>query len=247
MEAKKTAVKQPANAEEEKERDPFDVLVHLNVNDHVEKKNTGKATLSYLSWPWAWQEVRSRYPDVTYDIMRNAEGFPYFYDQALGIMVYTTVTIRGETRMMWLPVMDGSNNAMKFEPYEIPTKFGPKQVAAATMFDINKTIMRCLVKNLAMFGLGLYIYSGEDMPDESDDEKMAKLEAEQQKQAKLKELIMSIDKKAIQLTKSLATADKAQFCDEVIVPIIGQKNYKTCSDPDKLQTLLDKLEKMTGE
>jgi len=66
---------------------------------------------------------------------------------------------------MWLPVMDGANKAMKATAYTYTTKYGEKNVEAATMFDINKTIMRCLTKNLAMFGLGLYIYAGEDLPE----------------------------------------------------------------------------------
>jgi hypothetical protein len=66
---------------------------------------------------------------------------------------------------MWLPVMDGANQAMKHESYEYSTRYGVKTVDAATMFDINKTLMRCLTKNLAMFGLGLYIFAGEDLPD----------------------------------------------------------------------------------
>jgi hypothetical protein len=66
---------------------------------------------------------------------------------------------------MWLPVMDGKNKAMKREAYKYMTKFGEKSVEAFTMFDVNKAIMRCLTKNLAMFGLGLYIYAGEDLPE----------------------------------------------------------------------------------
>jgi hypothetical protein len=66
---------------------------------------------------------------------------------------------------MWLPVMDGKNKSMKKTAYSYSTRFGDKQVDAATTFDINKTIMRCLVKNLAMFGLGIYIYAGEDLPE----------------------------------------------------------------------------------
>jgi len=66
---------------------------------------------------------------------------------------------------MWLPVMDGANKAMKNAPYSYTTRYGEKTVEAASMFDINKTLMRCLVKNLAMFGMGIYIYAGEDLPD----------------------------------------------------------------------------------
>jgi NH3-dependent NAD+ synthetase len=80
-------------------------------------------------------------------------------------MVITQVNINGETLEMWLPVMDGANKAMMNTPYTYKTKYGDKTVDAATMFDINKTLMRCLVKNLAMFGLGLYIYAGEDLPE----------------------------------------------------------------------------------
>jgi NH3-dependent NAD+ synthetase len=61
--------------------------------------------------------------------------------------------------------MDGKNKSMKKVPYTYSTKYGDKTVEAATTFDINKTIMRCLVKNLAMFGLGIYIYAGEDLPE----------------------------------------------------------------------------------
>ncbi len=80
-------------------------------------------------------------------------------------MCHTTVTIEGETLEMWLPVMDGKNKSMKKTAYSYSTRYGDKTVEAATTFDINKTIMRCLVKNLAMFGLGIYIYAGEDLPE----------------------------------------------------------------------------------
>jgi hypothetical protein len=80
-------------------------------------------------------------------------------------MCHTTVTIEDETLEMWLPVMDGANKSMKKTAYTYSTRYGDKTVEAATTFDINKTIMRCLVKNLAMFGLGIYIYAGEDLPE----------------------------------------------------------------------------------
>ena len=73
---------------------------------------------------------------------------------------------------MWLPVMDSYNNAMRFEPYNAVKLNGQTQrVNAATMWDVNKTAMRCLTKNLAMFGLGLYIYAGEDLPEDVKAEK----------------------------------------------------------------------------
>ena len=132
----------------------FEKLSAINVNDHVEKKKD----LTYLSWAWAWSETKRNCPDATYSIG------PTEYDEALGFMCHTYVTIEGETLEMWLPVMDGANKSMKKVSYTYSTRFGDKSVEAATTFDINKTIMRCLVKNLAMFGLGIYIYAGEDLP-----------------------------------------------------------------------------------
>ena len=142
----------------------INTLNGINVNEHKEEKNG----LSYLSWVWAWAEVKKNYPDAVYSI-EKFNGLPYVYDENTGYMVYTTVTIEGITHEMWLPVMDGANKAMKAKPYTYTVKrYGKeeaKTVAAATMFDVNKAIMRCLVKNLAMFGLGLYIYAGEDLPE----------------------------------------------------------------------------------
>jgi len=146
----------------EQTKSTFDVLSAINVNDKVEKKSN----LTYLSWAWAWSEVKKAYPDATYRIVVDeTTSKPYFYDENLGYMVITQVNINGETLEMWLPVMDGANKAMMNTPYTYKTKYGDKTVDAATMFDINKTLMRCLVKNLAMFGLGLYIYAGEDLPE----------------------------------------------------------------------------------
>ena len=91
-------------------------------------------------------------------------------------MVFTEVTVDDVTHQMWLPVMDSKNKAMKLEPYtysvwnNFKKAFEEKTVQAASMFDINKTLMRCLVKNLAMFGLGLYIFQGDDLPEKSTDD-----------------------------------------------------------------------------
>ena len=135
----------------------FEKLSAINVNEKTEKKGN----LTYLSWAWAWAEVKKIYPDATYNIRKfGEEQKPYLEDSHTGYMCFTDVTIEGLTHEMWLPVMDYKNKA-------IP-------VGQATMFDINKTIMRCLVKNLAMFGLGLYIYSGEDLPEDDKNEEANK-------------------------------------------------------------------------
>lgn len=161
----------------------FETLNAINVNEHVEKKKTNENNpdgsekyLSYLSWVWAWGQVKQHYPDASYEV-RHWGDKPYLNDDQLGIMVETSVTINGETISMWLPVMNGNNKAMKATAYTYKTKYGDKAVDAATMFDVNKAIMRCLAKNIAMFGLGLYIYAGEDLPDEEAKQAKSDLEA----------------------------------------------------------------------
>lgn len=164
----------------------FNSLYSLDLNDKLEKRDNDK--LSYLSWANAWAEFKVAYPSATYGIIKNPEtNLPYFSDPNIGIMVYTEITVEGLTHEMWLPVMNGANKAMKETPYTYQVwdsyqkKHVEKIVQAATMFDINKSIMRCLVKNLAMFGLGLYIYAGEDIPERLADEPTANENAKARK------------------------------------------------------------------
>lgn len=168
----------------------FEQLNSIDVNDHTEQKNG----LTYLSWAWAWSELKKKYPDASYTIERfGEEKKPYLYDKDLGYMVFTSMTIGGLTHEMWLPVMDSANKAMKNEPYTYDTKWKKGlKVEPATMFDINKTIMRCLVKNISMFGLGLYIYAGEDLPEEQGTETKApgkKVDVKDEIGKRLKKLI----------------------------------------------------------
>lgn len=146
----------------------FEAAYSLNVNDKCEKKEN----LTYLSWAYAWAEFKKIYPSATYRVIKNpTTNLPYFEDESTGLIVYTEVTAEGITHEMWLPVMNSANRAMKSQPYQYQTynkqtrQYEAKNVDAASMFDVNKAIMRCLVKNLAMFGIGLYIYAGEDLPE----------------------------------------------------------------------------------
>lgn len=148
----------------------FIKLNEINVNSKTEKKND----LTYLSWTYAVQEISKKCSDFMYDIemFPDKDGVlkPYTYDELLGYMVYTHVTINGTTKRMWLPVQDSHNLSMKDHPYKVKFKTYEVEVAPASMNDINKSLMRCLVKNIAMFGLGLYIYAGEDMPTSEREE-----------------------------------------------------------------------------
>ncbi len=173
------------------EQNYFLELNKINVNDKTEKKNG----LTYLSWAWAWGEFKKIVPDAIYEIKKfkndmTGQVLPYIYDENLGYMVFTSVTANDLTHEMWLPVMDGANKSMLSSPYTYKTKYGEKTVEAATMFDINKTIMRCLTKNLAMFGLGLYIYAGEDLPEtETETKKQATKKPELATEKQIAELI----------------------------------------------------------
>lgn len=129
----------------------FDTLNEINVNEHTEKKNN----LTYLSWAWAWAEVKKKYPLATYTIYENKDGWNYFTDGKTA-WVKTGVTIEGLEHIEYLPVMDYKNQSIPLE--------------RITSFDVNKAIQRSLTKAVARHGLGLYIYAGEDLPENASDE-----------------------------------------------------------------------------
>ena len=162
----------------------FDELYKINLNDKVEKKDN----LTYLSWSEAWKAFKEVYPSATYRVISNPDTkLPYFVDPNVGIMVFTEVTADELTYQMFLPVMNSANKAMKLQPYNYQVwdkrnnRYVERTCEAATAFDINKSIMRCLVKNLAMYGLGLYIYQGEDIPNDTNEESNATTTAEPKK------------------------------------------------------------------
>lgn len=166
--------------ETHKELTFFEKLRKINVNENTKNKNG----MTYLPWAYAWDEFKKICPDATYEILKNVDGLPFFENKC-GVMVFTKITGNGQTYEMWLPVLNSANDPMKAEPYSYTitrkNKYTgkletiEKHVDAFTMFDVNTAIMRCFVKNIAMFGLGLYIYSGEDLPaDENDGPKTVK-------------------------------------------------------------------------
>lgn len=141
------------------------------------KQVTEKRTaFTYVSWSDAWESFKKIYPLATYEIVKF-DGLPYKDCNNKGVIVYTTVTADGLTYEMFLPVLDGANKPMKNEPYKYEgnawingqKKTIEKTCDAYDIFDINKAIMRCLTKNLAMFGIGLYVYQGEDLPEVASD------------------------------------------------------------------------------
>lgn len=124
----------------------FNTLNAINVNEHTESKNG----LTYLSWAWAWAEIKKHFPTATYTIYENENGWNYHTDGKT-CWVKTGVTINGLEHIEYLPVMDYKNKSISAD--------------VVTSFDVNKAIQRSLTKACARHGLGLYIYAGEDLPD----------------------------------------------------------------------------------
>ncbi len=128
-------------------------LLKINVNDHTERKNG----LTYLSWAWAWAEVLKIDPQATWAPMFNGpqgSESPWFSLPDGSMLVGVSVCIKGHAKQCMLPVMDHRNKAIK----------------NPDAFAVNTALMRCLAKCIAMHGLGLYIYAGEDLP-ETDEQK----------------------------------------------------------------------------
>ena len=133
------------------EKNYFITLNEIDVSKKTEKKNG----LTYLSWAWAWGELKKIHPDATYTIYETPEGCFYFTDGRT-CWVKTGVTVNGIEHIEYLPVMDYRNKSI------------PKD--QVTSFDVNKTIQRSLTKAVARHGLGLYIYAGEDLPGTKEEE-----------------------------------------------------------------------------
>lgn len=123
----------------------YETLSKVDVSSHIEKKNG----LSYVSWAWAWHEIKKRYPAAYYTIYENADGWNYHTDGKTA-WVKTGVTIDDLEHIEYLPVMDYKNKSIKVEDI--------------TSFDVNKTIQRSLTKACARHGLGLSVYASEDLP-----------------------------------------------------------------------------------
>ncbi len=202
----------------EKEKSVFQKLYDIDATDRMLQKQN----LSYLPWATAYSEVMKEFPEMTYEIVKYGEEQLPYLNTPLGLMVTTKVTINGITREMCLPVMDSNNKSMKDVEYTYTVKSGERTVAPATMFDVNKSIMRCLAKNLAMFGLGLHLWTKEELPE-------SMLEAD-----KLRKEIDDIAIKKCALSEE-AKAKVGQLCKEADKEANG--NYKLIEDVEVLKSL----------
>ena len=202
---------------------PFEILSAIDVNEHIEKKNG----LSYLSWAWAYTEVKKRYPESFATIYEGENGNLYHTDgktcwvKAGFTLVYTDKdgNRKEQETIEYLPVMDMRNQSIPLEK--------------VTSMDANKAIQRCVTKAIARHGLGLYIYAGEDMPEEAVNNKKV-----------ADELVKACDTEFVRITKAMTTDQKKLFCIEKISPVIGSPNYKVCQDTQKLTKLLETFKQL---
>ena len=180
----------------------FIELNAINVSDKIEKKNG----LSYLSWAYAWGELKKLHPDANYTIYENKDGWNYFTDGKT-CWVKTGVSVNGLEHIEYLPVMDFKNKSIPLE--------------AITSFEVNKTIQRSLTKAVARHGLGLYVYAGEDLPE---DNKVAVVEKPNLKQSTLNAMeLFSID--INELAKYLKKG-VGELTDEEVMANVERKRAK---------------------
>lgn len=194
----------------------FEILNGIDVSDKVEKKGG----LSYLSWAWAWGELKKKHPEATYTIYENENGWNYHTDGSTA-WVKTGVTVNGIEHIEYLPVMDFKNKS-------IP-------LGNVTSTDVNKTIQRSLTKAIARHGLGLYIYAGEDLPDE------AKAEADAKKAEVGKEKIGAAKAAAL-----LSVLNKNEIKVEKIYELYKAKDLKELTE-EKHANIMANLEKIKAK
>ena len=166
----------------------FETLNAINVNDKTEEKNG----LTYLSWAWAWQEVKRVDPKAYYTIYENADGWFYHTDGKTA-WVKTGVTVDGLEHIEYLPVMDFRNKSISAENI--------------TSFDVNKAIQRSLTKACARHGLGLYIYAGEDLPDTERPKPMT----DDEKKAEIKRLLQETNSDTVKFLLAVSRHYKKEF------------------------------------
>lgn len=126
----------------------FAELYAVNVSEKIEKKNN----LSYLSWAWAWAELKKRHPDAISTVYENKDGWIYHTDGKTA-WVKTGVTVNGIEHIEYLPIMNYQNKSIPLD--------------SITSYDVNKAIQRSMTKAIGRHGIGLSIYAGEDLPEDT--------------------------------------------------------------------------------
>ena len=188
------------------EKNYFAELNAINVSDKIEKKNG----LSYLSWAWAWGELKKLHPDATYTVYENKDGWLYHTDGRT-CWVKTGVTVNGIENIEYLPVMDFRNNSIPADKI--------------TSYDVNKAVQRSLTKAVARHGLGLYIYAGEDLPEGED--KPQEKQTEKPPEAKPAEITCT--KCGVKIEPVIAKTGKTMTAQEI--SDFSRKKFGQCLCP----------------
>jgi hypothetical protein len=213
----------------------FKILNSINCNDFTEKKNG----LTYLAWAYAWRELKKIFPESYYTVYENKDGWNYHTDGRT-CWVKTGVTVVQDDgfeieHIEYLPVMDFRNKSIPLN--------------GVTSFDVNKAIQRSLTKAISRHGLGIYIYAGEDIPDEADGTAEEKVREANERAA--------FDKEMAQMQKEMATSsEKRLFLDmcklldvnhETILRQVGVVDKMTKEQYGKCMLILKEIEDEKGE
>lgn len=189
------------------EKNYFTELNAINVSDKTEKKNG----MTYLSWAWAWGELKKLHPDATYTVYENKDGWLYHTDGRT-CWVKTGVTVNGIENIEYLPVMDFRNNSIPADK--------------VTSYDVNKAVQRSLTKAVARHGLGLYIYAGEDLPE--GEEKLQERQTEKPPKAKPSAEI-TCTKCGVKIEPVIAKTGKTMTAQEI--SDFSRKKFGQCLCP----------------
>lgn len=216
----------------EKKLDIFNTLFNVDVSGHIEKKNG----LDYLSWAWAWAEVKKLYPRSFYTIYETPEGRNYF-DDGRTCWVKTGVTVVDEDYSLEhieeLPVMDFKNASI------------PKD--KVTSFDVNKAIQRSLTKACARHGLGLFVYAGEDLPEEVKKQKEEEAKQAEAVKKKASQELADLRQKVIEAATRKIKDE--QIPQDAVYQVImdlnnGQKNPNSIKSVSVMKKVLAAIEEM---
>lgn len=206
------------------EMSTFAVLSAVDVSDKLKKKNN----MSYLPWSSAWEIVKNNFPDATYTVNKTPDGCIYHTDGKT-CWVETSITINGETQTELLAVMNHRNASISAD-----------EVVST---EVNKAIKRCLVKNAALFGLGLSLWNGEELSDAAKESKKKKEKAEAVEAAAL----AAENAKIVALCneKIANGVDRANLYAVVERYTGGKKNPNAIETIEESQACYEEISKMT--
>lgn len=206
------------------EKSTFAVLSAVDITDKLKKKSN----LSYLPWSSAWEIIKNHFPDAYFDVVKSAEGNIYHTDGKT-CWVETSMTIAGETQNEILAVMDHRNQSI------------PADTVASTAYA--KSIKRCLVKNAALFGLGLSLWNGEELSDAAKETKKKKEKAEAVEAAAL----AAENAKIVALCKDKIAkgVDQASLYAVIERYTGGKKNPNAIETIEESQACYEEISKMT--